>query len=57
VCSPAIDPNDEAGWYANIRRLSEDAGLRAWYRQQIADRHQPTSMASIWAQVKAALLS
>ena len=54
---PAIDPNDEAGWYAEIRRLSEDAGLRAWYRQQIADRYRPTSTASSWAQVKAALLS
>ena len=54
---PAVDPNDEAGWYAEIRRLSEDAGLREWYRQQIADRYQPTSTASSWAQVKAALLS
>lgn len=54
---PAIDPNDEIGWYNEIRRLSKDAGLRAWYRQQITVRYRPTSTASSWAEVKAALLS
>lgn len=54
---PAIDPNDEAGWYTEIRRLSEDAGLRAWYRQQVSDRYRPNSTASSWAQIKTALLS
>ncbi len=54
---PAIDPDDENGWYAEIRRLSESHDLRASYRQKIAERYQPTSTAASWAQVKAALLN
>ena len=53
---PAIDPDDQAGWYAEIRDLSESDERRAWYRRQIADRHRPTSTAASWAHIKAALL-
>ena len=52
---PAIAPDDLAGWYGEIRSLSESGERRAWYRRQIADHYRPTSTAASWAHIKAAL--
>jgi glycosyltransferase involved in cell wall biosynthesis len=53
---PAIDPDDQAGWYDAIRRLSESGELRTRYRQLIAERYRSTSTAESWMQIKSALL-
>jgi hypothetical protein len=53
---PAVDPDDEIGWYAQIRRMTEDHEWRAALREKIAERHRPTPTALSWTQIKDALL-
>jgi len=52
---PAIDADDRAGWYAEIRRMTEDGAYRAALCQQIASTHRPTAAATSWTSIKAAL--
>jgi glycosyltransferase involved in cell wall biosynthesis len=53
---PAVDPDDEIGWHAQIRRMTEDHEWRAALRGKIAERHRPTPTALSWSQIKDALL-
>ncbi|MEX0589908.1 MAG: glycosyltransferase [Xanthobacteraceae bacterium] len=53
---PAIDPDDETGWYAEVRRMTEDHEWRAALREKIADLHRPTPTAVSWVTIKDALL-
>ncbi len=53
---PSIDPEDEDGWYREIRRLTEDAGYHAELSRRIAERHRPVSTAESWTAIKAALV-
>ena len=52
---PAIDPDDQAGWYAEILRMFEDGERRARLSKQIAERHRPTPTAVSWKSIKNAL--
>ncbi|WP_214473958.1 glycosyltransferase [Mesorhizobium sp. dw_380] len=52
---PAIDSNDQAGWYAAIRRMAEDHGWRSSLAERIAKQHRPTPAAASWAAIKAGL--
>jgi glycosyltransferase involved in cell wall biosynthesis len=52
---PAIDPDDQAGWYAEMRRMVEDDERRARLSKQIAERHRPTPTAASWTSIKNAL--
>ena len=52
---PAIDADDRAGWYAEIRRMTEDGAYRAALCQRIASTHRPTAAATSWTSIKAAL--
>ncbi|WP_246707281.1 glycosyltransferase [Mesorhizobium sp. NZP2077] len=52
---PAIDSNDQAGWYAAIRRMAEDHAWRASLAERIAQNHRPTPASASWAAIKAGL--
>ncbi|UVK56083.1 glycosyltransferase [Mesorhizobium sp. AR02] len=52
---PAIDSNDQAGWYAAIRRMAEDHAWRSSLAERIARRHHPTPASASWAAIKAGL--
>ncbi|MBZ9737829.1 MULTISPECIES: glycosyltransferase [unclassified Mesorhizobium] len=52
---PAIDPNDQAGWYAAIRKMAEDHGWRSSLTERIARQHRPTPTSASWAAIKAGL--
>lgn len=52
---PAIDSTDQAGWYASIRRMTEDKAWHAALADSIARQHRPTSVAASWAVIKAGL--
>ncbi|MBZ9709989.1 glycosyltransferase [Mesorhizobium sp. ESP7-2] len=52
---PAIDPNDQAGWYAAIRRMAEDHAWRSSLAERIAQNHRPTPASASWAAIKAGL--
>jgi glycosyltransferase involved in cell wall biosynthesis len=52
---PAIDADDRVGWYAEIRRMTEDGAYRAALCQRIASTHRPTAAAASWASIKDAL--
>jgi len=52
---PAIDSNDQAGWYAAIRRMADDPAWRSSLAQRIAQNHRPTPAAASWAAIKAGL--
>lgn len=52
---PAIDSNDQAGWYAAIRRMAEDHAWRSSLAERIAQNHRPTPAAASWAAIKAGL--
>ncbi len=53
---PAIDADDRAGWYAEIRRMTEDGAYRAALCRRIAEQHRPTTTKSSWTGIKRALL-
>lgn len=53
---PAIDPDDTAGWYAEIRRMSEDSAYRCALSRRIAEVHAPTPTAASWNGIKHALV-
>jgi len=52
---PAIDSNDQAGWYAAIRRMAEDHDWRTSLVERIARQHRPTPPSASWAAIKAGL--
>jgi glycosyltransferase involved in cell wall biosynthesis len=52
---PAIDSNDQAGWYAAIRRMAEDHTWRSSLVERIAKQHRPTPAMASWAAIKAGL--
>jgi glycosyltransferase involved in cell wall biosynthesis len=52
---PAIDSNDQAGWYAAIRRMAEDPAWRSSLAERIAQQHRPTPASASWAAIKAGL--
>ncbi|TJV06707.1 MAG: glycosyltransferase [Mesorhizobium sp.] len=52
---PAIDSNDQAGWYAAIRRMTEDHAWRSSLAERIAKQHRPTPASASWAAIKAGL--
>lgn len=52
---PAIDSNDQAGWYAAIRKMAEDHAWRASLAERIASQHRPTPASASWAAIKAGL--
>jgi hypothetical protein len=52
---PAIDSEDQAGWYAAIRRMAEDMAWRCSLADRIAQQHRPTPAAASWAAIKAGL--
>jgi glycosyltransferase involved in cell wall biosynthesis len=54
---PAIDPDDEDRWYAEIKRITEDGRWRAELRRTIVERHRATPTAASWMRIKQALLS
>jgi len=52
---PAIDSNDQAGWYAAIRRMAGDHDWRHSLTERIAKQHRPTPVSASWAAIKAGL--
>ncbi|UCI08267.1 glycosyltransferase [Mesorhizobium sp. B1-1-8] len=52
---PAIDSNDQAGWYAAIRKMAEDHAWRSSLLERIEKQHRPTPTAASWAAIKAGL--
>ncbi len=52
---PAIDPNDQAAWFAQIRRLAEDGDERESRRKAIAAHYRPIARQASWDAIKAAL--
>jgi glycosyltransferase involved in cell wall biosynthesis len=52
---PAIDHNDQAGWYAAIRKMAEDHAWRSSLADRIAQNHRPTPASVSWAAIKAGL--
>ncbi|MBZ9675283.1 glycosyltransferase [Mesorhizobium sp. ES1-1] len=52
---PSIDSNDQAGWYAAIRRMAEDSAWRASLADRIAKQQRPTPASASWAAIKAGL--
>ncbi|MFC3326501.1 glycosyltransferase [Mesorhizobium cantuariense] len=53
---PAIDPQDQQGWYAAIRRMAQDHAWRSSLAERIvAEQHRPTPAAVSWAAIKAGL--
>ncbi|RWE36890.1 MAG: glycosyltransferase [Mesorhizobium sp.] len=52
---PAIDPDDQAGWNAAIRKMAEDHAWRSALAGRIAQNHRPTPASASWAAIKAGL--
>ncbi|RUW57685.1 glycosyltransferase [Mesorhizobium sp. M7A.F.Ca.US.008.03.1.1] len=52
---PAVDSNDQAGWYAAIRKMAEDPDWRSSLTERIARQHRPTPASASWAAIKAGL--
>ena len=52
---PAIDSEDQAGWYAAIRKMAEDHAWRSSLAERIAQNHRPTPAAASWSAIKAGL--
>ncbi|QKD01012.1 glycosyltransferase [Mesorhizobium loti] len=52
---PAIDSNDQAGWYAAIRKMADDHAWRSSLAERIARQHRPTPASASWAAIKAGL--
>jgi glycosyltransferase involved in cell wall biosynthesis len=52
---PAIDSEDQQGWYAAIRKMAEDHAWRSSLVERIAQHHRPTPAAASWAAIKAGL--
>jgi glycosyltransferase involved in cell wall biosynthesis len=52
---PAIDSQDQQGWYAAIRRMAQDHAWRSSLVERIAEKHRPTPAAASWAAIKAGL--
>lgn len=53
---PAIDADNQDGWYAEIRRLAENAEARNALREKIAQFYRPVTSEDSWTGLKAALL-
>jgi glycosyltransferase involved in cell wall biosynthesis len=49
---PAIEPDDCASWYAEIRRMAEDSTYRSSLCRRIENEYRPISSGSTWAQIK-----
>jgi glycosyltransferase involved in cell wall biosynthesis len=52
---PAIDSEDQQGWYAAIRKMAQDDAWRSSLVERIAQQHRPTPAAVSWAAIKAGL--
>ncbi|WP_136622087.1 MULTISPECIES: glycosyltransferase [Mesorhizobium] len=52
---PAIDSQDQQGWYKAIRRMAEDHAWRSSLVERIAEKHRPTPAGASWAAIKAGL--
>ncbi|QPC90050.1 glycosyltransferase [Mesorhizobium sp. INR15] len=52
---PTIDSEDQAGWYAAIRKMADDTAWRSSLVDRIAQHHRPTPAAASWAAIKAGL--
>ncbi|MER8375982.1 glycosyltransferase [Mesorhizobium sp. M1406] len=52
---PAIDSQDQQGWYAAIRKMAEDHAWRSSLVGRIAQNHRPTPATASWAAIKAGL--
>ncbi|WP_258052154.1 glycosyltransferase [Mesorhizobium sp. INR15] len=52
---PAIDSEDQAGWYAAIRRMADDKAWHSSLVDRIARHHRPTPAAASWAAIKTGL--
>ncbi|MEO5755808.1 MAG: glycosyltransferase [Mesorhizobium sp.] len=52
---PAIDSEDQEGWYAAIRKMADDTAWRSSLVGRIARHHRPTPAAVSWAAIKAGL--
>jgi len=52
---PAIDSEDQQGWYAAIRKMAQDDAWRSSLVERIAQQHRPTPAAASWAAIKAGL--
>jgi glycosyltransferase involved in cell wall biosynthesis len=52
---PAVDPDDRASWYAEIRRMSEDSRYRSSLCRRIEKEYRPISSESTWVQIKDAV--
>ena len=53
---PAIDPDDEDGWYAEIRRMSEDQTYRESLSLLIKSTYRPVRPEESWAAIRSILL-
>jgi glycosyltransferase involved in cell wall biosynthesis len=49
---PAIEPDDCASWYAEIRRMSDDSTYRSSLCRRIENEYRPISSGSTWVQIK-----
>ncbi|QND57541.1 glycosyltransferase [Mesorhizobium huakuii] len=54
---PAIDSEDQQGWYAAIRKMADDHAWRSSLVERIAQNHRPTPASASWAAIKAGLKS
>ena len=54
---PAIDSEDQQGWYAAIRKMAQDDAWRSSLVDRIARQHRPTPAPKSWAAIKAGLLA
>lgn len=52
---PAVDPDDQAGWYAAIRRLAENETDRDALHARIAAEYRPVTAEASWQAIKAAM--
>lgn len=54
---PAIDPDDEDGWYAGIRHLADSQTAREALVGKIAAEYRPVTSAESWQAIKSLLAS
>ncbi|KQU92159.1 glycosyl transferase family 1 [Mesorhizobium sp. Root102] len=52
---PAVDAQDQQGWYKAIRRMAQDHAWRSSLVERIAEKYRPTPAAASWAAIKAGL--
>jgi glycosyltransferase involved in cell wall biosynthesis len=53
---PTIDPDDHAGWYAEVRRMAEDDCYRFSLCRRIEKENRPIAPDTSWRQIKDAVL-